>query len=367
MQVAPTNQSGLYRGLRYHGVEFIRSVAMKIALLHPPLGEISGGNLYNRNILHQAHLCRFPLHSVTVSAIDRERPAEWQENYDLLIWDSLFWQELAGMSETLKKRPCCLLCHYLPSLNPLAAARERAVWREIECRAIESMRLVIASGQVVFDEIQKRFPSKSVGLCEPGIDEVFKPEPLSKKNSPVVQFLTVANLLPEKGYLDVLQALAGLTELPWRWHFCGSDTVDAEFTQLFWRSAGELNLLDRIRYEGVLTSEQIADLMRVSDVFVSASHYESYGIALAEAAAMRLPIVCSETGAAGQIVRHGVNGFLFVAGDVDGLRAHMAWLLVDSELRRSFRKRQSFQGRSWDQSFMIFDRLCKEALCLTNQ
>ncbi|MBE0436462.1 MAG: glycosyltransferase family 4 protein [Methylomicrobium sp.] len=340
---------------------------MKIALLHPPLGEISGGNLYNRNILHEARLCRFPLHSVTVSAIDRERLAEWRKNYELLIWDSLFWRELAGMAETLKDSPSCLLCHYLPSLNPLAAARDRVVWREIECRAIASMRFVIATGQAVFDEIQKRFPSKRVGLCEPGIDEAFKPEPVQKNTSTIVQFLTVANLLPEKGYLDIFQALAGLTAWPWRWHFCGSDRIDAEFTQRFWRSAGELNLHDRIHYEGVLTLEQVAELMLASDVFVSASHYESYGMALAEAAAMRLPIVASETGAAGQIVRHGVNGFLFVAGDVDGLSTRMARLLIDAELRRSFRKRQCFQGRSWGQSFTIFDRLCKEAFCLSRQ
>src|SRR5690606_17403517 len=149
----------------------IRSVAMKLALLHPPLGGTSGGNLYNRNILHQARVCRFPLHSVTVTAIDRERMAEWQATYDLLIWDSLFWKELADMAEALNNSPCCLLCHYLPSLNPSAAACVRAVWREIEDRAIEPMRYVIATGQVVFDEIRERFPGKSVGLCEPGIGE----------------------------------------------------------------------------------------------------------------------------------------------------------------------------------------------------
>lgn len=334
---------------------------MKIALLHPPLSEISGGNLYNRNILHQARQCRFPLHSVTVSAIDRERLAEWQKNYELLIWDSLFWRELAGMAETLKGSPSCLLCHYLPSLNPLAAARSRVVWCEIECRAIESMRFVIASGQAVFDEIQKRFPGKLVGLCEPGIDEAFKPEPVQKNTSTIVQFLTVANLLPEKGYLDILQALAGLTEWSWQWHFCGSDSVNTEFTQRFWQSVGELNLHDRIHYEGVLTSEQVAELMYGSDIFVSASHFESYGIALAEAAAMRLPIVSSETGAAGQIVRHGVNGFLFNAGDVDALRVYLARLISEKKLRRRFREQQCFEGRSWGQCFTIFERLCKYA------
>ncbi|CCE24918.1 glycosyltransferase family 4 protein [Methylotuvimicrobium alcaliphilum] len=340
---------------------------MKIALLHPPLSEISGGNLYNRNILHQARLCRFPLHSVTVPAIDRDRLAEWQKNYELLIWDSLFWRELAGMAETLQDSPSGLLCHYLPSLNPLAAARDRAVWRETECRAIESMRFVIATGQAVFDEIQKRFPSKSVGLCEPGIDEAFKqPESVQKNTSTIVQFLTVANLLPEKGYLDILEALSGLSEWSWQWHFCGSDRVDAEFTQLFWRSADELNLLDRIRYEGVLTSEQVAELMLASDVFVSASHYESYGIGLAEAAAMRLPIVASETGAAGQIVRHGVNGFLFVAGDISALRDHLARLIREKRLRRRFREQQCFEGRSWGQCFTIFERLCKDAFCLSS-
>lgn len=363
MQLAPTNQSGLQRGLRYHGVEFTRSVAMKMALLHPPLGEMSGGNLYNRNILHQARLCRFPLYSLSVSAIDRELPAVWQTGYDLLIWDSFFWQELAALAETLKTSRCCLLCHYLPSLNPLAPAEERARWRRREDAVIAAMHYVIATGQAVLSEIEQRFPGKAAGLCEPGVDAVFKPVPprQSAVASPV-RLMTAANLIPAKGYLDILQALAGLTELPWQWHFCGSDTVDAEFTQRFWRLAGELKLLDRIRYQGVLSSDQLAGLARISDVFVSASHYESYGIALAEAAAMHLPIVCSDTGAARQMVMHGINGFLFSAGDVDALRAHLARLIGDAELRRYFRERQRFQGCSWEQCFAVFESLCVKAL-----
>ena len=61
--------------------------------------------------------------------------------------------------------------------------------------------------------------------------------------------------------------------------------------------------------------------MRASAAFVLPSRREPWGVVVQEAAAARLPLVCSDaSGAAVHLLRSGFNGFLFGSGDA----AHLA-------------------------------------------
>ncbi|MCK7574561.1 MAG: glycosyltransferase [Chromatiales bacterium] len=51
------------------------------------------------------------------------------------------------------------------------------------------------------------------------------------------------------------------------------------------------------------------------DVFVSASLFESYGMALAEAVAAGLPTVTTDVGEAARIVRHQKTGLVAPVGE----------------------------------------------------
>jgi glycosyltransferase involved in cell wall biosynthesis len=55
---------------------------------------------------------------------------------------------------------------------------------------------------------------------------------------------------------------------------------------------------------------ELLEEFRKADIFVFPTRKEHMGQALAEAAAAGLPIVCSDVGGTGQIVRHGENGYL---------------------------------------------------------
>src|SRR5262249_25462354 len=71
---------------------------------------------------------------------------------------------------------------------------------------------------------------------------------------------------------------------------------------------------------GDLDAEQLATLYDRSDVFVFASAYETYGMAVAEAIARGLPVVGTDVGAAREIV--GAGGIL--------VRPFQEALLVDA-------------------------------------
>ena len=70
-----------------------------------------------------------------------------------------------------------------------------------------------------------------------------------------------------------------------------------------------------------------------ADVFASASRSEAFGIGIAEAMAAGLPVVAPAVGAIPELVRPGVTGQLFPAGDHATLARHLIALLRAPDLR----------------------------------
>lgn len=338
---------------------------MLFALIHPPLTALpSGGNIYNDQIIQQAKLHDFNLHSIALADIvDKEQIITLNKIYGLLIWDSLFLQDLAKSASELKASQSCLLCHYLPSLNPVISYKQRCRWQSLENSVLDAMRFIIVTGQLIKNEIHLRFPNKRVELCGPGMDSVFvqKSENLNAVAS-TTKLLTVANLLPEKGYVEILQSLADINNHSWVWHICGSDSVNLGFTNQFWQTAKKLGLNQHINYRGILSHSQIASLMGNSELFVTASYYESFGMALAEAAAMRLPIISTQVGAANEIVKHGINGFVLPVGDQPGLQDYLQRLIDNASMRRKFSSRQHYRHQTWNECFKTFISICNHAI-----
>ncbi len=76
----------------------------------------------------------------------------------------------------------------------------------------------------------------------------------------------------------------------------------------------------RVRFLGFLDQERVTGVYRASDVLVLASEYEPWALVVNEAAAAGCAIVASDVvGAAPELVRDGVNGYLFASGDVRAL------------------------------------------------
>jgi glycosyltransferase involved in cell wall biosynthesis len=89
----------------------------------------------------------------------------------------------------------------------------------------------------------------------------------------------------------------------------------------------------RIEWAGVQPIATVATAMQCCDLFVSASRSESFGMAVAEAAACGAPVLAFQTGEITSFVQHGENGWLVPLGDDAGFAAllrlllqHPAWL-----------------------------------------
>jgi glycosyltransferase involved in cell wall biosynthesis len=123
-------------------------------------------------------------------------------------------------------------------------------------------------------------------------------------------FLYVGRLVDHKGP-DVLAAAyeryRELVDDPWDLHVVGMGPM-----------ADLLTDKPGVVMHGFIEPEGVAELMRRVSCFVLTSHIEPYGVAVHEAAASGLPILCTEfAGAAAVFVSDGQNGWQVPSGDIE--------------------------------------------------
>ena len=329
-------------------------VARKIGFVHPPLESFSsGGNVYNEKLLEYAGRC-----GSEVVSLPWRGEAFPSGVWDLLAWDSLFLDKL----ERVADERIAVLLHYLPSLAPELDFRGRLDLQAVEHRAVAQADSVIATGRIVAEAVSARWPGKPVFLCEPGVGEAFLRGRPGRAGQPV-KLLTVAHLLPAKGHRELLEILQQLRHLHWHWHLVGDCDRFPETVRRLRDRAALAGLTDRITFHGVLPQEAVAVLMADSDLLVSPSTFEAYGMAVAEAAAAGLPVLSNCVGAAEQLIEHGVTGFLATAGDWDGFGGYLRVLLEDAALRAAFQDNLRHAAvRGWDKTFADFRAACEAML-----
>jgi glycosyltransferase involved in cell wall biosynthesis len=82
---------------------------------------------------------------------------------------------------------------------------------------------------------------------------------------------------------------------------------------------GEMDLLDRTIFAGVLKGKDLIDAYHAMDVFAFASVTETQGMVLTEACAAGCPVVALDAPGAREVVRDGQNGRLVDQQDTDAL------------------------------------------------
>jgi glycosyltransferase involved in cell wall biosynthesis len=326
-----------------------------IELLHPPWHSPSGGNVYNRALVAAACARGLQLSSVVVDPLQAR--ARWNEkSARFRIWDSYFLPALDADDFATGSR-WGLLLHYLPSHDPMIDNSERLRLAAIERRALRAAALVIVTSRETETALRAHHPGAPIRVCEPGLSPPFTAPPRERahRSGSEVELLTVANLIPAKGVLELLNVLAELRGLPWRWHLIGNADINPHYTRRFDDTARALGLAARIRRHGMLDQVAIAELMDRADLFVFSSRFEAYGMALAEAAARALPAVTTAVGAAERIYQHGLTGLLSHPEDTVRFAMHLKRLVTDARLRGRFRESlRVFEPRVWEDTLNDF-------------
>ena len=77
------------------------------------------------------------------------------------------------------------------------------------------------------------------------------------------------------------------------------------------RLVRELGLEDKITFTGFVSDEELPRFYNMADMVISASKFETQGLTILEAMATSKPVACRNGRAFAEIVKDGVNGYLF--------------------------------------------------------
>lgn len=154
-------------------------------------------------------------------------------------------------------------------------------------------------------------------------------EPERRQDRPC-RLLFLGRIEPEKGVGELIDALASapLRALDWHATLAGAGDIAR-----YRRQAEAGGVASRIDFAGWQDEPAARALLADSDIFVLPSHFEGLSMAILEAMAFGLAIVCTPVGSLPDAVEDGVSGLFVPVGDTAALAASLAALIANPERR----------------------------------
>jgi glycosyltransferase involved in cell wall biosynthesis len=339
---------------------------MHLTLIVPaPFETVSGGYAYDRQIVaglraegHQvAVIALAGTHPLADSAARDAARAAWdalaEASWPLI--DGLALPAFSGMDDALAARGAMALIHHPTALETGYSEADRARLRCIELRLLPRLARVIVTSEPTAEGLSTEFGvvRAHIAVVVPGIDDA--PRSLGS-SSPTCQILSIGALVPRKGHDMLLHALARLFDLDWHLTLVGAPSRDREHAGGLVGMAADLGIAHRVRFAGEVGDGALAALWRGTDVFALASHWEGYGMAIAEALKRGVPVVVSAVGIAPTLVT-AENGIMVQLGDRDTLSKALRRVIFGVDLRRDMADAAWKTGRklpSWSEQSRAF-------------
>lgn len=141
---------------------------------------------------------------------------------------------------------------------------------------------------------------------------------------------SVAGLRREKGH-DVLltsfKELCDKSEFDCYLLLAGSGPTEEKLRN----TVNQLGLESRVVFLGEVSD--VRPLLAAADCKVLASAAETFSMAMLEAMAMQVPVICTRVGGAPEAIRNRESGLLITPGDVTDLANGLSWILSDDSRR----------------------------------
>ena len=233
------------------------------------------------------------------------------------------------------------------------AARKKVVlfsWENLDRRVHFLQRIArwitvrkldgIISGNAAGEKLMRKwgFRGTMAHIPQVGVDtSLFAPQHRDPSRRITVGF--VGRLVPEKGISTLLHAAATLVQRNFDFDMliCGAGPEREKLA----REASKFGIASRIEWHGSVPHIKVPDVMARLDVLVLPSVQittwaEQFGLVLAQAMAMGIPVLGSDSGAIPEVI--GRTDCIFPEGDADALSELLAGVLTSIHRRAELRE-----------------------------
>ncbi len=324
-------------------------------------GQVTGGHLYHRRMAELASMRDARIEFVS---------ARWFRNplrqrHGVVLVDSLVAASVTPWLIADRGRtPVAAILHQPPggidhgrARTALQGALDRALYRRC--------KLLIVASSALADQIEHdlELPSDRIHVVEPGCD-VLRHEPAHElRCGRRMALLNVANWLPNKGVLELIEAVAGLPEDYITLHLVGRDDVDGRYSSRVRARLGRPDVRQRVVVHGAVPPEEIGGFYAGADAFALLSYHETYGTVYGEALAAGLPTIGWQSGNLSDLIEDGLEGRLIAPGDIPSVTATLHRLAIDVAWRNQLSAAAHRRGQrlpTWDDAAdRFFDVLAR--------
>ena len=313
---------------------------MHLSLVVPaPFDAVSGGYAYDRRIV--AGL-RAAGHTIDVIELAGTHPLADEAAHSAArvalqgearpIIDGLALAAFAGLDDALAARDAVALIHHPTALETGLSEADRAPLFRLEKRLLALLSRIVVTSLATAERLAADFAvdRERIKVVVPGTDDAPRS---AGSGGPTCHILSIGTLVPRKGHDLLLRALARLFDLDWRLTIVGSADRDPVHAHALAALAEALGIARRVRFAGEVTGEALEALWQQADLFALATHWEGYGMAIAEALKHGVPVAVSAGGAAGNLVTPE-SGVVTPVGDHTNLSKALRRLMFGAGLRR---------------------------------
>lgn len=229
--------------------------------------------------------------------------------------------------------------------NPLFAASlghraDPALSEACRQEALTAAHLLVPSAYVEQSLREIGVPAERISLLPYGVDlQRFRPRPDPARAAGPLRLLFVGQLSQRKGLSYLLDALRRLPRGSCRATLVGPLVAEPAVLAPY---------VDLFEHRPAVPYQEVHELFAAADLFVYPSLHEGSALAIYEALASGLPVIC--TPSSGSVVRDGIEGLLVPPADADRLVAAIA-ALADDEPRRlamAVAARRRAEAFGWD-------------------
>lgn len=338
---------------------------MKVTfVIYGDMDQTSGGYLYDRKL--KESLERTGVETGTVSIPRSKYLKNIWDNYrtelyeklvnletDILLQDELVHPSLFHLNKKLYKKveyPILSIVHHLSYL----AAREPyrvSLYKYFEKEYLKTINGFVFSSKATRNSVQSLIGETDGIVAYPGRDHVNPKATASTEYDGQLNLLFVGNLQPHKGLDVLINSLEDFKKFKLK--IVGDEKSNPYYTEKIKKLIGDKGMENNVELTGFLTERELSKTFQESNLLIVPSFYEGFGIVYVEALGYGVPVIATQNGGAGEIIRDGREGFLLNPGDVEQLARYLRWFKQNPEYAErmsSMARRKYYQLPTWRES-----------------